>query len=237
LTLRLTPNPSRDKAAAKSVTSHSHEFATASRAPFVCPLSQKEMAGQQPFIALRTCGCVFSEQGLRAVVDGLSRGPVEEVRAQGEEKRPTPSPGNEVACPNCGKQFDPTSPASIQPLNPPSADQELLLENLLATRAATKSKSKKRKNGVEEVVGPAKVAKPRIEQSSAMAASIRAQLKEQEELRLKAMEGMSDAVKAMFKPKEKGKDHHSGNEDFFGRTFTRVSYRMFYCSADNLQYA
>lgn len=178
------------------------------------------MAGQQPFIALRTCGCVFSDQGLRAVVEGLSRGPVEDLRAG--KDRGSASPGKEVACPNCGTHFDPTSSATVQPLNPPALDQELLLENLLATRAATKSKSKKRKNGVEEP-GATKVSKPRVEQSNAMAASIKAQLKEQEDLRLKSMEGMSDAVKAMFQPKAKGKDYHAGTEDFFGRTYTRVS--------------
>lgn len=36
---------------------------------------------------------------------------------------------------------------------------------------------------------------------------------------------MSDAVKAMFRPKPKASDAHAGNADFFGRTFTRVSTR------------
>lgn len=37
-------------------------------APFVCPLTQREMNGKHRFVYLATCGCVMSESGLRAVV-------------------------------------------------------------------------------------------------------------------------------------------------------------------------
>jgi hypothetical protein len=34
---------------------------------FVCPITLKEMNGKLKFVYLNTCGCVFSEQGLKEV--------------------------------------------------------------------------------------------------------------------------------------------------------------------------
>jgi hypothetical protein len=59
------------------------------------------------------------------------------------------------------------------------------------------------------------------------------QLADQEKKRLAAQAGMSDAVKAMFKPKEK-EDDRKGNADFFGRTFTRVSCDLLVCMTNPL---
>ena len=58
--------------------------------------------------------------------------------------------------------------------------------------------------------------------SSTLHKSVHQKLAEQEQKRLTAQAGMSDAVKAMFKPKAE-EDSRSGNADFFGRTFNRVS--------------
>ncbi|EIW70509.1 hypothetical protein TREMEDRAFT_23472, partial [Tremella mesenterica DSM 1558] len=111
LTLNLSPNPAY--APQESITT----ALTSARAPFVCPLSMKEMTGSVPFIALRPCGCVFSDASIRA-----------------------------VTCPNCGASFNPTSPTSILPINPTPEVREVLLEHLLQSRAAAKAaKGKKRK--------------------------------------------------------------------------------------------
>jgi hypothetical protein len=56
---------------------------------------------------------------------------------------------------------------------------------------------------------------------TSLARSVHQKLAEQEQKRLAAQAGMSDAVKSMFRPKEQGKP--SDTADFFGRTFTRVS--------------
>ncbi len=111
-----------------------------------------------PFISLRSCGCVFSDAAIRAVVPTLSKGLgvqalAKEVRDEVKaDAKPLASgstvavdgEGKSVACPNCGKDFDPTKLDAVLPINPSKEVQETLLENLLATRAAAKS-GKKRK--------------------------------------------------------------------------------------------
>ena len=202
------------------------------------------MSGSVPFIALRPCGCVFSDASIRAVIPNLTKG----IAARAVPKDSSPDEARpvvevqegKVACPNCGKSFDPALPSSILPINPSRDVQEILLENLLITRATAKSTKKRKVVDITtpsvDVEQPHKVARPASarQQSSAspapgslqptsMPRSVHQKLAEQEQKRILAQAGMSDAVKAMFKPKDKGADHHAGNADFFGRTFNRVS--------------
>lgn len=217
--------------------SEGNDATSVSRAPFVCWLSLKEMTGAVPFIALRSCGCVFSDAAVRAIIPDLTKGPVSALEA-------TDIPGEPVPCPNCTRPFDPTAPSSIMPIYPPVDAQEALLDVLLATRAASKS-SKKRKAGKGEkeenethLGGEKKVKKdkmlkrdreertasgspaPRSGAAPSVSRSVQSMLAEQEKKRLAAQENMSDAVKSMFRPKSDKKDDTS---DFFGRTFNRVS--------------
>jgi len=215
-------------------------------APFVCWLSLKEMTGAIPFIALRTCGCVFSERALRAVVPNLTRG----VNLSDADKdKPTeeasPGPAETVACPNCGKEFDPTSIKSVMPIYPNAEIQTLLLEMLLAERAAAKANKKRKSDKGDESNGEKKKKKadklaaaaaaesktrdssspaprpaPSIKMST-VGSSVQAMLAEEERKRLVAREGMSDAVKSMFRAKTDDKKGDAA--DFFGRTFNRVS--------------
>lgn len=247
LTLNLTANPTYSSPSSSTTEN------VLTRAPFVCPLSLKEMSGAVPFVALRPCGCVFSDVSIRALVPTLTKGVAATVLPKDdlpEEAKPVVDGEKaDIACPNCGNPFDPTLPTSIQPINPTREVQEDLLENLLIARAAAKSSSKKRKIvGITPSVPvteeqPAKIPRntsspiPRTSSASpapgmrdspklaptSLARSVHQKLAEQEQKRLVAQAGMSDAVRAMFKPKEKGADHHKGNADFFGRTFTRVS--------------
>ncbi|WVQ99520.1 hypothetical protein IAU59_006656 [Kwoniella sp. CBS 9459] len=260
LTLNVTPNPDYTPPSASTTAD------IPSRAPFVCPLSLREMSGSVPFIALRPCGCVFSDAAIRAIIPNLTKGigakaiatTTDDVPAREEAKPVVTVDTKEVNCPNCGKLFDPTVVTAIIPINPTREVQEVLLDHLLTTRASTKPK--KRKN-VEKVgvdgdktasPAPGKASEPPAKSArtssaspapgsgnnttliksngngngnghgNGLARSVAEKLAEQERKRLKAQEGMSEAVKAMFKPKDGG-PKKGGAEEFFGRTFTRYA--------------
>lgn len=234
------------------------------------------MSGIVPFIALRPCGCVFSDASIRAVIPNLTKGvaaravPKDELPDEAKPLDGITKDKKDVACPNCGTTFDPHKPESLAPINPTRAVQEVLLEHLLTARAAAKS-GKKRKataaaaeekttanghaNGTEPSAirgresdePPAKIRReasdspapsavpsklarssaspgPRVAPALAptsLARSVHQKLAEQEQKRLAAQAGMSDAVKSMFMAKDGGKE--SDHASFFGRTFTRVS--------------
>lgn len=215
--------------------SEGDDATSVSRAPFVCWLSLKEMTGAVPFIAIRNCGCVFSDAAVRAIIPNLAKGTESAVESSADP----------VPCPNCTKPFDPSAPSSVMPIYPSAEVQDLLLDVLLAKRAASKS-SKKRKadkgekgeksgdaeNG-EKKTKKEKVEKrdreertgsdspaPRAGAGPTVSRSVQSLLAEQEKKRLAAQENMSDAVKSMFRAKSDKKDDTS---DFFGRTFNRVS--------------
>ncbi|TXT07225.1 hypothetical protein VHUM_03395 [Vanrija humicola] len=210
---------------------------TSTRAPFVCWLSLKEMTGAIPFIALKSCGCVFSDAAVRAIVPNLTRG----AGSSPSGKDNTPEAGEEVPCPNCGKAFDPTSPSAVLPIYPSADVQDALLDALLASRAAAKA-NKKRKAGAEDkgekkekkktsppsepaAKVPRTAGAPRTINAKSLGSSVTAQLAEQEKKRLEAQAGMSAAVKSMFRSKDDtGKKNDTA--DFFGRTFNRVSWTV-----------
>lgn len=215
--------------------SEGDDATSVSRAPFVCWLSFKEMTGAVPFIAIRNCGCVFSEAAVRAIIPNLAKGL--ESSSDGPEEP--------VACPNCTKPFDPTAQSSVMPIYPSPDVQDLLLDVLLAKRAAGKSSKKRKadkgdkgdkagdvengekkakkdkaeKRGREERTASGSPA-PRAGVQPTVSRSVQSLLAEQEKKRLAAQENMSDAVKSMFRAKSDKKDDTS---DFFGRTFNRVS--------------
>ena len=243
LTLNLTENPEFSPSTA-STTSQ-----TPRHTPFVCPLSLREMNGAVPFIALRHCGCVFSDASVRAIIPSLTRGLFQKPKSDEvpDEAKPVAGEAKVVACPNCTKEFDPTLPSSVLAINPPKDVQDDLLDNLLVARATAKSGKKRKAAAVEgvKVDGEAKEAKKEKKEKEAKAArsgsgtpvpgvphntaphnslarSVHQKLAEQEQKRLQAQAGMSDAVKAMFKSKE-DKDERRDHADFFGRTFTRYA--------------
>lgn len=78
--LKLTPNT-----VFKSGAASSEEDLPA---PFICPLTNREMNGKHRFVYLTTCGCVMSESGLRAVVN-------EQLKAE----------KTSAGCPICGTAF------------------------------------------------------------------------------------------------------------------------------------
>lgn len=253
LTLKLTPNPTYTSPDPSTTANASQ------RAPFACPLSLKEMSGTVPFIALRPCGCVFSEAAVRAVIPNLAR-ITTTVKSFKDEVPDSAQPVAEsidvVACPNCGQDIRPAEAATVSPINPPKEYQEDLLESLLMARAAVKA-GKKRKAGaitpcgaklgvagesevslqIPDSAQEAESSRPRSkaarlaplpvqitasDPTNSGRQSVAQKLAAQEQKRLVAQAGMSDAVKSMFKAKETEKSG-GGAADFFGRTFTRVS--------------
>jgi hypothetical protein len=180
------------------------------------------------------------------MIPNLTKGPaatVEKEKELPDDAKPVTEKKGTVSCPNCGIFFDPTLSTSILPINPPKEVQDILLDNLLAARAAAKS-NKKRKappisavnDNESEFKVPAKItksntnSKPKVVATTTNSTStntgsrtVAQKLADQESKRLKAQEGMSDAVKAMFKAKDGDQRGTGGAADFFGRTYTRVS--------------
>ncbi|KAJ2785284.1 Replication termination factor 2 [Coemansia javaensis] len=108
--LSLEPNPARAKAG------------DGTGAPFVCPITMKEMNGGQPFEFLWTCGCVFSAQARREM------------------------PGTS-ACPVCSRSF---GPGDVVPVGP--VDTEVLdaLRGRMAERAKERAAKAKSKGGSKD---------------------------------------------------------------------------------------
>jgi hypothetical protein len=218
-TLKLTPNSSKESPVGGT---------SAERATFVCPLTLKEMNGSQPFVYLWTCGCVFSQAGLRAVAGTPPLrediGKLEKKDSEETEK----SSSDLDMCPQCGAKYSRTD--DIITLNPPPEEELKMFDAMLKRRAVEpKTKGKKRK-AVTAADGDAasepSVKKkhtsaspaPSINANIATASRAVAQSLAQEEAKRKA--NMSDAVKSLYGPKNGAKP----KEMFMiGGTFTRVS--------------
>lgn len=177
------------------------------------------MNGGQPFVYILTCGCVFSQSGLRTVLGS------------------SPSNGNTAAdeqlevCPQCATKFSRSS--DIFTINPPLEEEERMYAAMELRRSLEPvKKSKKRKAGADAVAdevgtkkkkaspeghtsSPAPGSNPKI---SAASRSL-AQSLAVEEAKRKA--GMSDAVKSLYRDKNDA----PRKETFMTMgTFTRVSH-------------
>ncbi|KAJ3517826.1 hypothetical protein NLJ89_g248 [Agrocybe chaxingu] len=191
--LKLTPN----SAALSSTSTDASE-----RVQFVCPLNLKEMNGVQPFVYISTCGCVFSQAGLKTVARSAS--PKEKEEKGKEEKEPTPDQEGLDLCPQCGAKYSPKE--SVIPLNPSQEEEDNLREAMGRKRLnepAGKKKSKKRKNegGVDEGEPPTKkgsIASTVPSINPTVVGSSRAVVSQlaMEEAKRKA--SMSDAVKSLY---------------------------------------
>ncbi|KAG1789336.1 Rtf2 RING-finger-domain-containing protein [Suillus variegatus] len=178
-------------------------------AKFVCPLTFKEMNGGQPFVYILTCGCVFSQSGLRTVLGS------------------SPSNGNTAAdeqlevCPQCATKFSRSS--DIFTINPPLEEEERMYAAMELRRSLEPvKKSKKRKAGADavadEVAGHV-FSGTRFEPKISAASRSLAQSLAVEEAKRKA--GMSDAVKSLYRDKNDA----PRKETFMTMgTFTRVSH-------------
>ncbi|GLB36825.1 putative DUF602-domain-containing protein [Lyophyllum shimeji] len=210
--LNLTPNPARTPESAD---------ATSERAQFVCSLTQKEMNGHQPFVYIATCGCVFSQAGLKTVTGG----------ATAKEKEAESEPNLDL-CPQCATKYSPTDDVLL--LNP-GPDDESAMRSAMERRRLLEpaKKGKKRKQDKErerdeaEEQRPAKKKQqqqhedsPRPSLNPSITAASRAIVSSlaMEEAKRKA--GMSAAVKSLYESADKG----NRKETFMTMgTFTRYA--------------
>lgn len=128
--LKLTPNPSFKPATGLDSES------MLSNAPFICPITLKEMNGKQRFVYIAKTGAVASESGLKSMNGGSLVG----------------------HCPDTGVEY---SLDDLVTLNPSPKEEEALKEHLYAKRLrqADAKKSKKRKAGVADADHPPKAKK------------------------------------------------------------------------------
>lgn len=193
------------------------------RASFVCSLTQKEMNGVQPFVYIYTCGCVFSQAGLRTVAGSPKE--KEKQSDSGGDSPMLPAEESLDLCPQCGTKYSRT--ADVIPLNP-EEEEEMVLRAAMEQRRAlepSKKKSKKRKQLEEagDTAEPPSKKKhgPSTSQPSinpVMGAASKAVIQGLAEEEAKRKAGMSAAVKSLY-----GDGKPARKETFMTMgTFTRV---------------
>ena len=199
------------------------------------------MTGVVPFVYLSTCGCVFSQAGLKAVSTRTPPFEKGKDKDQDQDKdKDQPASGEEGGaqldvCPQCAKKFDRLEDVRI--LNPGPEEEERMRETMERRRASApannRGKSRKRKDaggtpgGLEAVQPPGKkkkggsgsgTASPAPTTTAPAASRAVASSLAMEEAKRKSQ--MSDAVKSLYHPK----DGKVRKETFMTMgTFTRVS--------------
>ncbi|TFL06578.1 DUF602-domain-containing protein [Pterulicium gracile] len=201
-TLKLTANPAPAREASTSVI-------TPDRAQFVCPLTLKEMNGVQPFSYILSCGCAFSQAGLKAVSSGSS-------------PKDSDTMDSLSLCPQCGAKYNASS--DIIQLNPSLEEETKMLEDLVLRRAQEPTKkSKKRKaaelDGADSKKKKTSTSAPSLNPSITTASRTVVNSLAQEEAKRKA--GMSDAVKSLYRDKDAPERKEGAN--FMTRTFNRYA--------------
>jgi Rtf2 RING-finger len=191
------------------------------------------MTGAAPFVYLSTCGCVFSQAGLKAV--SSSTPPLEKGKdnggVEGEGHLPSSDGGQLDVCPQCATKYDRAGDVRI--LNPGAEEDERMRDAMekrravVAAVASVKGKGKKRKAVMDGASGEQPGGKKRHGSGSASPApsSVTAGTSRavasslaMEEAKRKAH--MSEAVKSLYRPK----DGKARKETFMTMgTFTRVS--------------
>lgn len=217
--MKLTPNASKTPPSAP-FSDNSPE-----RASFVCPLNFKEMNGSQPFIYVKSCGCVFSQAGLKAVTKSTSSTPPKPPNTPPEAESGNPDADKPWLdlCPQCGAKYDRI--ADVLQLNPPpDVEQEMRSTmEVLRSLEPAKGKGKKRKAGAAgDVDRPAKkqAATTGPMMNPGIAATSRTVTEQLVKEEAKRKAAMSDAVKSLYGPKDGSKK----KETFMTMgTFTRVS--------------
>ena len=191
------------------------------------------MTGTHPFVYLSTCGCVFSQAGLRAVSGSSSSTPPSDPETAAQEQKDV--------CPQCAVKF--TCSTDVLLLNPGPEEQLRMRETMEARRAAQAvskpKKTKKRKHDDEPstldtatkrvALDSTKSSRPLTPQpapftnnATATSRTVANALAQEE---LKRKNGMSEAVKSLYT----SKNGVQKKETFMTRgTFTRVRHLYSY---------
>lgn len=176
------------------------------------------MLGSVPFVYISTCGCVFSQAGLRTVSQADNGSPREESKGDPKEVRSVDSEKQYQLCPSCGTKYDKLQ--DVLALNPSPEEEAIMHVNMLKRRAVepTKTRVKKRK-AAADAEQPSTKKKAAVNSSiSSAARAISTGLAEEEN---KRKANMSDAIKSLYAPK----DGPKRKETFMTMgTFTRVRY-------------
>lgn len=173
------------------------------------------MNGVQPFVYITTCGCTFTQAGLKTVSGaGSSEKSGEGETAEKEFK----------ICPQCAKKY--SAADDIIVINPSQDEEDTMRLNMERRRLLEPvKKSKKRKNASpDDSEPPSKKQDVRPSTNPSIAAASRAVVSglAMEEAKRKA--GMSDAVKSLYG----SADGKKRKETFMTMgTFTRVSVGFF----------
>lgn len=177
------------------------------------------MLGSVPFVYISTCGCVFSQAGLKTVTQNDNILPRDGSKDDSNGGSPAGLEKQYQLCPSCGSKYDKTQ--DVLSLNPSPEEEEIMHANMMKRRAAepTKTKGKKRK-AVADAEQPSVKKKATANSSNASISSatraVAASLAEEE---TKRKANMSDAVKSLYT----SKDGPKRKETFMTmRTFTRV---------------
>jgi len=200
-TLTLTPNPAPHSTSSSSSTD---------RPQFVCSLTLKEMNGVQPFVYISTCGCVFTQAGLRTVSGAAAKTSEEGSGSEKEndaekETGKAKEEGEYSICPQCAQKY--STATDIVLLNPSPVEEDLMRAEMERRRLLEPAKkTKKRKNAnasPEESEPPAKKqqagappARPSMNPTIAAASRSVISSLAMEEAKRKA--SMSDVVKSLY---------------------------------------
>lgn len=94
-------------------------------APFICPLTLKEMNGNHKFVYIKSCGCVFSETGLKELQQHSN-----------------------LICPSCSKSYEINKIIEILPSQ--EVQDKLMIEIQLAREAESLKKNKRKADKISE---------------------------------------------------------------------------------------
>ncbi|KAF9646586.1 DUF602-domain-containing protein [Thelephora ganbajun] len=184
--LKLTHNPSPDKSTPIN--------GDTLKVQFVCPLTFKEMLGSVPFVYIPTCGCVFSQAGLKTVSRADNGSPKDDSK----EASPVDSEKQYQLCPSCGTKYDQSQDVLI--LNPSPKEEAIMHAIMLKRRAAepTKTKGKKRK-AVADAEQPSTKKKATVNSSNTgVSSATRAVVASLAEEEAKRKANMSDTIKSLY---------------------------------------
>ncbi|KAF8139607.1 DUF602-domain-containing protein [Boletus edulis] len=111
---------------------------------FVCPLNFKEMNGVQPFVYLRSCGCLL-----------VPNPPTREISNSEESNGDSADKEQLDVCPHCATKFSQKS--DIQMINPSEEEEQRMRAamEIRRSREPAKPKMKKRKVATDTVVDEA----------------------------------------------------------------------------------
>jgi len=188
------------------------------------------MNGVQPFVYIRSCGCVFSQSGLRTL---LGQNPPTREKSGSEDSNVDSVDKEELdVCPQCATKFSQTS--DVMTINPSEVEEQCMRAamELCRSREPPKLKTKKRKAGTDAIAEETAISKkkksspaghtpsPAPSLNPTISAASRALVESLATEEAKRKANMSDAVRSLYH----GKNNPPRKETFTTMgTFTRAS--------------